>query len=209
MGRRLGKVWPSFRPRHTATEKAHDSGLSDLCQLCKYCQHQALPWALFPVAEVLHQAPKSNSSRILSPTLFCINYHQKIKIKNRRTHNLLHVCSVTKLCLSDSFATPWTAACQAPLTMGFSRQQHWSGLPFPPPGDLSNPGIELMSPALAGGFFSSNLTCFLLGMRIPCFIDAPSHISASESMNKSRRENAWTSKVFSHPSSSDEGIRGS
>ena len=44
-------------------------------------------------------------------------------------------------------ATPWTAARQAPLSMGFSRQEYWSGLPFPSPGDPSNPGIELGSPA--------------------------------------------------------------
>ena len=54
------------------------------------------------------------------------------------------------------FATPWTVARQAPLSMGFSRQEYWRGLPFPPPGDLPDPGIELdalVSPALAGGFF--------------------------------------------------------
>ena len=44
--------------------------------------------------------------------------------------------------------TPWTVACQAPLSMGFSRQEYWSGLPFPSPGDLSNPGIEPKSSAL-------------------------------------------------------------
>ena len=48
----------------------------------------------------------------------------------------------------QTLATPWTVACQAPLSMGFSRQEYWSGLPFPFPGDLPNPGIELMSPAL-------------------------------------------------------------
>ena len=48
------------------------------------------------------------------------------------------------------FATPWTVAYQVPLSMGFSRQEYWSGLPCPPPGDLSNPGIEPTSPALAG-----------------------------------------------------------
>ena len=47
---------------------------------------------------------------------------------------------VTKSCLA--LATPWTIACQAPLSMGFSRQEYWSGLPFPSPGDLPNPGIE-------------------------------------------------------------------
>ena len=46
------------------------------------------------------------------------------------------------------FATPWTVAYQAPLSMGFSRQEYWSGLPFPSPGDLPNPGIEPGSPAL-------------------------------------------------------------
>ena len=57
------------------------------------------------------------------------------------------------------FATPWTIAHQAPLSMGFSRQEYWSGLPCSPPGDLPNPGIKpasLMSPALAGGFFTTS-----------------------------------------------------
>ena len=56
------------------------------------------------------------------------------------------------------FSTPWTAACQPPLFIKFSRQEYWSRLPFPPPGDLPNPGIELMSPAfpaLADGFFAT------------------------------------------------------
>ena len=53
------------------------------------------------------------------------------------------------------FATPWTVAHQAPLSMGFPRQEYWSGLPFPPPGDLLDPGIEPKSPALAGGFFTT------------------------------------------------------
>ena len=57
--------------------------------------------------------------------------------------------------MSNSFATPWTVACQAPLSMEFSRQEYWSGLPFPPPGDLPDLGIELVSPALAGGFFTT------------------------------------------------------
>ena len=49
---------------------------------------------------------------------------------------------------------PEVVACKAPLTMEFSRQEYWSELPFPSPGDLPNPGIELGSPALAGGFFT-------------------------------------------------------
>ena len=46
------------------------------------------------------------------------------------------------------FVTPWTVAYKGPLSMGFSRQEYWSGLPFPSPGDLPNPGIEPGSPAL-------------------------------------------------------------
>ena len=53
------------------------------------------------------------------------------------------------------FATPWTIASQAPLSMGFSRQEYWSGLPFPSPGDLPNPGVEPGSPALQADALSS------------------------------------------------------
>ena len=58
----------------------------------------------------------------------------------------------------SSFATPWTVARQVPLSMGFSRQGYWRGLPLPSPGDLPHPGIEpasLVSPSLAGGFFTT------------------------------------------------------
>ena len=54
--------------------------------------------------------------------------------------------SVAQSC--QTLANPWTVARQAPLSMGFSRQEYWSGLPFPSPGDLPNLGIEPRSPAL-------------------------------------------------------------
>ena len=60
--------------------------------------------------------------------------------------------------MPDSFATPQSIARQAPLSMGFPRQEYWSGLPFPPAEDLPDPGIELTSPAspvLLGGFFTT------------------------------------------------------
>ena len=59
---------------------------------------------------------------------------------------------------SDSLRPLWTIAHQAPLSMGFSRQEYWSGLPFPSPGDLPNPGTEPESPrvsSIAGGFFTA------------------------------------------------------
>ena len=57
------------------------------------------------------------------------------------------------LVTSDSFETPWAVAHQVPLSMGFFRQEYWSGLPFPFPGGLPDSGIEPASPASAGGFF--------------------------------------------------------
>ena len=64
------------------------------------------------------------------------------------------------------FVTLWTVAHQAPLSMGFSRQEYWSGLPCPPLGDVPYPGLEPMSPAspaLAGGFFTTEPSGILAG----------------------------------------------
>jgi len=71
----------------------------------------------------------------------------------------LCACMLSKLQLCRLFATLWTVASQAALSMGFSRQEYWSGLPWPSPRDIPNPGTEPMSltfPILAGGFFITN-----------------------------------------------------
>ena len=60
------------------------------------------------------------------------------------------VCA--QLCCVQLFGAPWTIACQAPLPMGFSKQEYWSGLPFPSPGDFLIPGIKPRSPALQADF---------------------------------------------------------
>ena len=62
---------------------------------------------------------------------------------------------VARSCLT--LVTTWTVAHQAPLSMGFSRQEYWSGLPVPSPGDLPNPGIEPRSPALQAGSLPTEL----------------------------------------------------
>ena len=64
----------------------------------------------------------------------------------------VRVKSLSRVRLS---VTPWTVAHQAPLSMGFSRQEYWSGLPFPSPGDLSDPGIDPRSPALQADALTS------------------------------------------------------
>ena len=73
----------------------------------------------------------------------------------------VHACMLNHFGHVQLFATWWTIAQQAPLSMGSSRQEYWGGLPFPPPGDLPNPRIKPTipgSPALAGGFFTTSAT---------------------------------------------------
>ena len=95
------------------------------------------------------------------------------------TYKLIcHICVCVCACLQSRFSrvqlfvTRWTVAHQAPLSVGFSRQEYWSGLPCPPPGDLPNPGVEPMSPvslALAGGSFTTSATwevCLSLSLSI-------------------------------------------
>ena len=93
--------------------------------------------------------------RLLKVKLSFYLYHEylrltKLILMNWCAHMLGHV---------RLFVTPEAVARQAPLSMRFSRQEYWSGLPFPPPGDLPDPGIQptsLLSPALAGGFFTTS-----------------------------------------------------
>ena len=71
------------------------------------------------------------------------------------------MCMLSHFSRVPLFVTLWTVACQAPLSMGFSRQECWSELLCPPPGDLPNPGIKptsLRSPTLADGFFTTSAT---------------------------------------------------
>ena len=75
--------------------------------------------------------------------------------------NHVYACVLSHFSRVQLFATPWTVACQAPLSMGFLREEYWSGLPFPSPGDLPDSGIEPVSctsPALAGKSFTTSTT---------------------------------------------------
>ena len=81
----------------------------------------------------------------------------EIKTSHLGTLSMYSACMLSHFSHVQLFATLWTVAQQAPLSMGFSRQEYWSGLPFPPPGDLPNPGIKPMSlayPALTSRFFT-------------------------------------------------------
>ena len=81
--------------------------------------------------------------------------HQHLKCQQQRSVksltvlvNRAHMCSERVKVSVQLFETPWTVACQAPLSMEFSRPEYQSGYPFPSPGDLPNPGMETRSPAL-------------------------------------------------------------
>ena len=86
----------------------------------------------------------------------CICMAESLHYLPETTTTLLISYSVSHSVLSNS-ATPWTIAHEAPLSVEFSRQEYWCGSPFPSPGDLPNPGTEFVSPALAGGFFTTDL----------------------------------------------------
>ena len=93
----------------------------------------------------------SHSSRPYGP------HHCQTFLPFTTFRSLLKLMSIESVVSNSEM--PWTVACQAPLSMGFSRQEYWSGLLCLPPEDLPNLGIEpesLTSPALAGGFFTSS-----------------------------------------------------
>ena len=149
----------------------------DLLRVCIYLHSKHLPTS--PVAKTpsfQHRGPRfilgqGTRSHMLQQKILCVatkTQHSQINnfllnkffkkedecSKNARYYKVC--CGALSLSHVQLFATPWTVARQAPLSMEFSRQ-YWSGLPFPPPGDLPNPGIEPRSPAMAGRFFTTVL----------------------------------------------------
>ena len=102
---------------------------------------------------------------------FSISGEEKETKKTRECVHLWCTCTCHCFCLAVSrvqlFMAPWSVAHQAPLSMGFSRQECWSGLPFPSPGDLSDPGFEHRSPALQANDLTSEppgKKCFTQGL---------------------------------------------
>ena len=131
----------------------------------------AFPWESSEWSSLLRHSGRSCSLRLVlvfdpQPQHWTRgNYTRRQRQKIRPAFSLLYELHLKELLWSHSrlwihtervkslsrvwlFAIPWTVAYQAPLSMEFSRQEYWSGLPFPSPGDLPNPGIEPRSPAL-------------------------------------------------------------
>ena len=103
-----------------------------------------------PLMRQISIAITYNQSIVISVTFgLCFSIRKFDGLSN----NLLCACVLSRVSHVRLFATPWTVTSQALLSVGFPRQGYWSGLPFPPPGGLPNPGIEPTSPMLAGVFF--------------------------------------------------------
>ena len=147
---------PSHLPPHPAPLGCHRAlGLSSLRRT------ENSHWlSILHIVVCMFQCYSPNSSHPLLPL-----FHQvcalclHLSLLNRvplipflPLNNKVKVKSLSRIRLS---ATPWTVAYQAPASMGFSRQEYWSGLPFPSPGDLPDPGIEPWSPSLQGDALTS------------------------------------------------------
>ena len=112
-------------------------------------KHLLISWLQSPSAVIL-EPPKIKPVTV-STFLQYLPWSDGARRHDLRCFN----CEVKLLSCVWLFAIPWTVACQAPPSMGFSRQEYWRGLPFPSPGDLPNPGIEPGSPALQADSLAS------------------------------------------------------
>ena len=116
------------------------------------CHPLLLLPSIFPNIRILSRVSSSHQvAKVLELRL----QHQWVPIAQQRAWHIMCWCSLSCVWL---FVTPWTVAHRTPQSMRFSRQEYWSGLPFPSPGDLPNPGTEsesLASLAMAGKFFTT------------------------------------------------------
>ena len=126
--------------------------------------------------EKIHRAKRGDPVRRWENTASCLQESYR-----RAFHSVIPLCYPMAMITVQSlsrvwFLLTWTVAHQAPLSMGFSRQEYWSGLPFPSPGDLPDSGIQPVSPALAAGFFTTEPpgkspgSWCLSGHMVPCWL---------------------------------------
>ena len=134
------------------------------------CQHLSqlnLTYTLFSSRKgwSLNSLPSLNMVSVLSSALEILSSSDlpRLVVPEKQNQDkaeansslFVHACMLSRFSCVGLLWPLWTVTHQAPLSMRFSRQEYWSGLPCPPPEDLPNPGIEPMPPALEGGLFST------------------------------------------------------
>ena len=131
--------------------------ISSSATLLSFCLQSFPSWGLFQWAYTgnttkCYSTFKKEENLAICHSMDKYRRHKLCEIrqaqKDKHCMILFMKVKVKSLSRVQLFVTPWTVAYQAPPSMGFSRQECWSGLPFPSPGDLPNPGIEPWSPAL-------------------------------------------------------------
>ena len=160
------KKWPCSIQNPTRDVTIYTLLSRFLKERCFFCASPASGTHLTPVTGPLNCLSPAKGRTSAPFIIFPPSAHLEINhcMLSNQSRNKCKCCQAMPSHFSHVWlcATPWTVACQAPLSIGFSRQEYWSGIPCPPPGGLPNPGIELMSlksPALAGGFFTTGATC--------------------------------------------------
>ena len=132
--------------------------------LCSFGQKACEILAPLPVIELAPFALEGEVLTTGSPGKFPL-----VRFKWVKAFKCLCIWCTLSLSHVWLFVTPWTVTLQAPLSMEFSRQEYWNGLPFPPPGNLPNPGIKPSSPALTGRVFNTGPPFKCLLLLLSCF----------------------------------------
>ena len=122
------------------------------------CTLSKLQYSINKISCALGNQKKMNMTPFIKTFTLWQQSGPETMISPRSAHINLYCAACAKLLqLCPTLCSPWTVGCQAPLSMGFSRKEHWSGLSFPPPGDLPDSGTEHISPTspeVAGRFFT-------------------------------------------------------
>ena len=173
-------------------------------------QHSSTTQRLMPHVGISGSGEKSNCGSLFFCECSCgletsISNKTLLGLSRALFHTIMGPCVLSHFSHIWLFVTLYTVAHQTPLSMGFSRQEYWSGLPCPPPGDLPNPGIEprsLTSPAMAGRFLTTSATWethnesrYPKGMN--CHVNCP-RVSKVAGGGWRREKVKWVCLIWSH-----------
>ena len=139
--------FPKTPLRFPSEHAARQSPLSSHIALSHFAKEKHAPHPFLALTSSVKPLWILNKCSKVQPTPLLIRAPE-VSLSIFAVDGFLRVCVCVSGSVISNSATPWTIAHQAPLSMGFSRQGYWSGLPCPPPGDLPNPGIKLGSPVL-------------------------------------------------------------